>query len=193
MKISMVRWPGGQAQANFPVENWGQAPRKKKGAKKKENGGLWKLTPLMEIRSERGFPQRLGKHKTLSTVPTRPDGGSRGTLIHQQSGAKSKDQKGPNQVDETREKTFPRRMSAQLDYLADSIAGRSIVSPRRSRDICGKARAEERRSSRYRIIRYEYYIECTCGYKVPARDSACRKCGTPIPLFKELLWGTGFA
>ena len=30
----------------------------------------------MEIRSERGFPQRLGKHKTLSTVPTRPDGGS---------------------------------------------------------------------------------------------------------------------
>jgi transposase InsO family protein len=35
-----------------------------------------KLTPLMEIRSERGFPQRLGKHKTLSTVPTRPDGGS---------------------------------------------------------------------------------------------------------------------
>jgi hypothetical protein len=37
---------------------------------------LWNLTPLMEIRSERGFPQRLGKHKTLSTVPTRPDGGS---------------------------------------------------------------------------------------------------------------------
>ncbi len=36
----------------------------------------WKLTPLMEIRPERGFPQRLGKHKTLSTVPTRHDGGS---------------------------------------------------------------------------------------------------------------------
>ena len=30
----------------------------------------------VEIRSQRGFPQRLGKHKTLSTVPTRPDGGS---------------------------------------------------------------------------------------------------------------------
>jgi hypothetical protein len=29
----------------------------------------------VEIRSQRGFPQRLGKHKTLSTVPTRPDGG----------------------------------------------------------------------------------------------------------------------
>lgn len=48
----------------------------------KKEGGLWKLTPLMEIRKERGFPQRLGKHKTLSTVPTRPDGGST-DLIHQ--------------------------------------------------------------------------------------------------------------
>jgi hypothetical protein len=83
------------------VENWGQAQRKKKGAKKKENGGLWKLTPLMEIRSPRGFPQRLGKHKALSTVPTRPDGGST-DLIHQQGGAKSNDQKGPNQVDGSR-------------------------------------------------------------------------------------------
>ena len=35
--------------------------RKKKGPKKKERGGLWKLTPLMEIRKERGFPQRLEK------------------------------------------------------------------------------------------------------------------------------------
>ena len=52
----------------------------------------------MEIRSQRGFPQRLGKHKALSTVPTRPDGGST-DLIHQQGGAKSNDQKGPNQVD----------------------------------------------------------------------------------------------
>jgi hypothetical protein len=58
------------------VENWRQAQRKKKVAKKKENGGLWKLTPLMEIRKERGFPQRLGKHKALSPVPTRPGGGS---------------------------------------------------------------------------------------------------------------------
>jgi hypothetical protein len=58
----------------FFGENWGQAQRKKRGAKKKENGGLWKLTPLMEIRSQRGFPQRLGKHKALSTAPTRPDG-----------------------------------------------------------------------------------------------------------------------
>jgi hypothetical protein len=44
--------------------------------KKKENGGLAKLTPLMGIRKERGFRQRLGKHQALSTVTTRPDGGS---------------------------------------------------------------------------------------------------------------------
>jgi len=66
----------------FSVENWRQSQRKKKGAKKKENGGLWKLTPLMGIRKERGFPQRLGKHKTLSTVPTRPNSSST-DLIHQ--------------------------------------------------------------------------------------------------------------
>jgi len=35
---------------------------------------LWKLPPLLEIRKPRGFPQRLGKRKTLSTVPTRPTG-----------------------------------------------------------------------------------------------------------------------
>jgi hypothetical protein len=54
----------------------GDRHKERKKDRKKENGGLWKLTPLMEIRSQHGFPQRLGKHKTLSTVPTRPDGGS---------------------------------------------------------------------------------------------------------------------
>jgi hypothetical protein len=58
------------------VETRDRHKERKKKQKKKENGGLWKLTPLMEIRKERGFPQRLGKHKALSTVPTRPDGGS---------------------------------------------------------------------------------------------------------------------
>jgi len=54
----------------------GTGAKKEKRSKKEKNGDLWKLAPLMEIRSQRGFPQRLGKHKTLSTVPTRPDGGS---------------------------------------------------------------------------------------------------------------------
>ena len=42
--------------------------------KRQKRGGLWKLTPLMEIRPERGFPQRLGKHKSLSTSSHRPYG-----------------------------------------------------------------------------------------------------------------------
>jgi hypothetical protein len=66
----------GDPGAIFFCGKLGTGTKKERGAKKKENGGLWKLTPLMEIRSQRGFPQRLGKHKTLSTVPTRPDGGS---------------------------------------------------------------------------------------------------------------------
>jgi len=38
---------------------------------KARNESLWKPTPLLEIRPKRVFPQRLGKHKALSTVPTR--------------------------------------------------------------------------------------------------------------------------
>ena len=51
----------------FSVENWAQAQRKKKEAKKKENGGLWKLTPLWKsahnadshsgLESTKRFPQ----------------------------------------------------------------------------------------------------------------------------------------
>jgi hypothetical protein len=35
--------------------------REETGKKKKRKEDLWKLTPLMEIRKERGFPQRLEK------------------------------------------------------------------------------------------------------------------------------------
>jgi hypothetical protein len=34
----------------FSLEKRGHAQKKKKGPKKKENRGLWKLTPLLEIR-----------------------------------------------------------------------------------------------------------------------------------------------
>jgi hypothetical protein len=57
----------------FLVKKWGSAERKKKGAKKKETEGLSKLAKLMEIGTNRGFPQRFGKPKPLSTVPTRPN------------------------------------------------------------------------------------------------------------------------
>lgn len=70
---------------------------------------------------------------------------------------------------------FPRARSAsQIHFLADSLGGQGLVTPRRSREICAKERAKKR----YLIIRREYYIECECGYKGPARDGACRDCGT---------------
>ena len=55
--------------------------KEKKRSKKKENHGLWKLTPLMEIRKERGFPQRLEKslanNARLFHSSPRPDGGNK--------------------------------------------------------------------------------------------------------------------
>lgn len=88
-----------------------------------------------------------------------------------------------------KEKRHPKRLRSRLDYLADSIAARGDVSPRRSRDICAKARAVERAKSPYKIVRHEYYVGCSCGYKGPARDNACRKCGAQINLLPEMMWG----
>ena len=70
---------------------------------------------------------------------------------------------------------FPQaRSKSQIHFLADSLGGQGFVTPRRSREIC----AEERVKVGHVIIRREYYIECSCGYEGPARDGACRNCGT---------------
>src|SRR5262249_52088797 len=58
----------------------GTGVKKEKRGQKQE--GLWKLTPLMEIRPEHGFPQRLGKHKTLPTVSTRPYGDDETSILN---------------------------------------------------------------------------------------------------------------
>lgn len=89
---------------------------------------------------------------------------------------------------------FPKRgKEARINFLADSLAARGVVTPRTSRDICGKARAAERARSPHRILRKEFYIECSCGYEGPARDNACRRCGAEIPLSFEQLLGSGFS
>jgi hypothetical protein len=79
-----------------------------------------------------------------------------------------------------KEARFPKKRETQADFLADSIAAVGKVSPRRSRDICQAERKKERRKSRHKILRHEFYVECSCGYKGPARDNACRKCGAEI-------------
>jgi len=74
-----------------------------------------------------------------------------------------------------RDPKFPAvRSASQIHFLADSLGGQGLVKPRRSREIC----AEQRSKVRHVIVRQEYYIECSCGYKGPALDGACRECGT---------------
>jgi hypothetical protein len=77
------------------------------------------------------------------------------------------------------EPTFPTRPNSQKRYLADSLGAFGVVSLRRSRDICAEERAKDQR--KHHIIRYEYYVECSCGYEGPSKDRACRNCGAGIP------------
>jgi hypothetical protein len=88
-----------------------------------------------------------------------------------------------------REPKFPQRPDPQMKFLADSLAGRPEVESRTSRDICARERAKERAKSPYKILRKEFYVECSCGYKGPARNNACRKCGAEISILPEILWG----
>jgi hypothetical protein len=73
------------------------------------------------------------------------------------------------------DRRFPQhRSESQISFLANSLGANGKVKPRRSREICRK----ERSKPQYKIVRKEFYIECTCGYSGPARDGACRECGT---------------
>jgi hypothetical protein len=90
-----------------------------------------------------------------------------------------------------RDKHFPKDSDARINFLADSLGGRPSLTFRSSRDVCGRERAKQHAKSPHQIIRHEYYVECSCGYKGPARDNACRKCGAEINMFQEMLWGTG--
>jgi len=92
----------------------------------------------------------------------------------------------------TTDPRFPRSRQARINFLADSLAALGAVSPRRSRDICEEMRAIHRRKTRYKILRREYYIECSCGYKGPARNDACPKCGAEISASFGFIYSFGF-
>jgi hypothetical protein len=80
-----------------------------------------------------------------------------------------------------RESTLPKRRKPLLHFLADSLAGVGVVTPRRSRDICAQERVRKSKSAKAPyIIRYEYYVECSCGYKGHSKNHACPKCGAKI-------------
>lgn len=77
-----------------------------------------------------------------------------------------------------REPKFPKRREAQINFLADSLAGLGYVAPRSSRDVCQKERTREKRE--HHILRYEFYVECSCGFKGRSHNHACRECGAKI-------------
>ena len=84
---------------------------------------------------------------------------------------------------------FPKRdRKAQEEFIADSLAGDGRVSIRRSRDICQEERAKRKR--RGKILRREFYIECSCGYEGPAAHDACPDCGAVV---SYLDFASGFA
>jgi hypothetical protein len=76
------------------------------------------------------------------------------------------------------EAALPKRQEPLQRFLAHSLAGVGVVTPRRARDICAKERAKIERA--HHIIRYEFYIECSCGYKGHSKNHACSKCGAKI-------------
>lgn len=77
-----------------------------------------------------------------------------------------------------REHDFPKRRETQFDFLADSLAARGEVSPRRSRDICQGERGKAKRA--HHIISYEFKIKCSCGFKGFSKDHGCPKCRARI-------------
>lgn len=80
-----------------------------------------------------------------------------------------------------REARFPKRRAARIGFLADSLAGAGSVTPRRSRDVCAEWRAREKEAQKaHHIIRYEFFVECSCGYKGRSQNHACAKCGASI-------------
>jgi len=75
-----------------------------------------------------------------------------------------------------KDEDLPQRSIPQIKFLARSLAGRPSLSFRSSRDICEKEALREKRKSPHRILRREYFIECSCGYNGPALDNDCPEC-----------------
>jgi len=81
-----------------------------------------------------------------------------------------------------RDKQFPKRSrEAQEKFIADSLAAEGRVSIRRSRDTVQATRSALRKQGK--IIRREFYIECSCGYQSPALRDACPECRAPVSHF----------
>jgi hypothetical protein len=83
-------------------------------------------------------------------------------------------------IEAVRDRHFPKRRKTQARFLGDSLGADGELSARRSRDICEEQRAIQKRT--HHIIRYEFYIECSCQFKGHSLDHACPNCGAEIGL-----------
>lgn len=87
------------------------------------------------------------------------------------------------------DRQFPQKdRDAQEQFIADSLAALGQVSIRRSRDIVQRDRSA--RKKRGKILRREFYIECSCKYEGPAYKDACPQCGAEV---SYLDFASGFA
>ncbi len=77
-----------------------------------------------------------------------------------------------------RDPNCPKTQKGRVNFLADSVAGLGRVSARRSRDICAAERAKAKRT--HAILRFEYYVVCSCGYDGHSLKHACPLCGARI-------------
>jgi hypothetical protein len=88
-----------------------------------------------------------------------------------------------------RDRQFPKRSrEAQEQFIADSLAALGQISIRRSRDIVQRERSAGKKQGK--ILRREFYIECSCGYQGPAYQNSCPDCGAAV---SYLDFATGFA
>jgi hypothetical protein len=77
---------------------------------------------------------------------------------------------------------FPKQdREAQEQFIADSLAAEGRVSIRTSRDLVQADRSA--RKKRGKIVRREFYIECSCGFQGPAYRDACPDCGAQVSYF----------
>src|SRR5207244_5700714 len=67
-----------------------------------------------------------------------------------------------------RDPKFPKRPTARVNFMADSLAGLDQITPRYSRDVCERDRANAKRE--HHIIKYEFWIECSCRFKGRSRN-----------------------
>jgi len=79
-----------------------------------------------------------------------------------------------------RDPKFPKTRDAQVNFFADSLAGLGDITPRYSRDVCLKERARKKRE--HHILRFEFRIECSCGFQRFFPQSCLSKMQAIIPV-----------